>query len=116
MLASGARKSSKFVLKVRLSIKGKKFLKLMKSHSGIVRWFTVEAFELFFVGALALLFSLQHNVPAGIYLLKVNCEICSKLTIKTPERRHWHRSGVVIVHFEHISHLVLLFLLLTLNM
>ena len=33
--------------------------------------------------------------PAGIYLLIVNnrntrtrCEICSKLTIKTPERRH----------------------------
>ena len=36
-----------------------------------------------------------NTVPAGIYLLKVNnrntrtrCEICSKLTIKTPERRH----------------------------
>ena len=36
----------------------------------------------------------QHN-PTGIYLLKVNnrntrtrYEICSKLTIKTPERRH----------------------------
>ena len=35
------------------------------------------------------------HYPAGIYLLKVNnrntrtrCEICSKLTIKTPERRH----------------------------
>ena len=61
--------------------------------------------------------------PAGIYLLKVNnrntrtrCEICSKITIKTPERRHWRRSGVFIVSFEHISHLVLLFLLLTLNM
>ena len=27
------------------------------------------------------------------------------LTIKTPERRHWRRSGVVIVNFEHISHL-----------
>ena len=34
-------------------------------------------------------------LPAGIYLLKVNnrntrtrCVICSKLTIKTPERRH----------------------------
>ena len=34
------------------------------------------------------------TVPAGIYLLKVNnrntrarCEICSKLTIKAPERR-----------------------------
>ena len=62
------------------------------------------------------------TVPAGIYLLKVNnrntrtrCEICSKLTINTPERRHWRRSGVFIVNFEHISHLVLVFLLLTLN-
>ena len=60
--------------------------------------------------------------PAGIYLLKVNnrntrtrCEICSKLTINTPERRQWRRSGVFIVNFEHISHLVLVFLLLTLN-
>ena len=46
--------------------------------------------------------------PVGIYLLKVNnrntrtrCEICS---------------GVFIVNFEHISHLVLVFLLLALNM
>ena len=60
--------------------------------------------------------------PVGIYLLKVNnrntstrCEICSKLTINTPERRQWRRSGVFIVNFEHISHLVLVFLLLTLN-
>ena len=60
---------------------------------------------------------------ASIYLLKVNkrnirrrCEIYSKLTIKTPERRHCHRPGVFIVNFEHISHLVLVFLLLTLNM
>ena len=52
--------------------------------------------------------------PVGIYLLKVNngntrlrCKICSTLTIKAPERRH-------ISH--HISHLVLVFLLLTLNM
>ena len=56
--------------------------------------------------------------PACIYLLKVNnrntrtrCEICSKLT-KTPERCQ----AVFIVKFEHISRLVLLFLLLTLNM
>ena len=34
--------------------------------------------------------------PAGSYMFKVNnrntrtrCEVCSKLTIKTPERRHW---------------------------
>ena len=40
----------------------------------------------------------------------------SKLTIKTPERRRWRRSGVFIGNFEHISHLILVFLLLTLNM
>ena len=39
------------------------------------------------------------------------CEICSKLTIKPPERRH----GVSIVNFEHISHLFLVFLLFALN-
>ena len=62
------------------------------------------------------------SFPVGIYLPKVNdrntrtrCDICSKLTIKTPKRRHWRRSGVLIVNFEHISHPILLFLLLTLN-
>ena len=39
----------------------------------------------------------------------------SKVTIKIPERRQWRRSGIIIVNFEHISHLVLLFLLLTLS-
>ena len=34
------------------------------------------------------------------------CEICSKLTIKTPERR----SGIFIVNFENSLHLVLVFL------
>ena len=60
--------------------------------------------------------------PVGIYMFKVNyrnartrCEICSKLTVKTPERRHCRRSGVHIVNFEHISHLVLVFLLVTLS-
>ena len=60
-----------------------------------------------------------NSYPAGNCMFKVNnrntrtrCEICSKLTIKTPERR---RSGVFIVNFEHISHLVLVFLLLTLS-
>ena len=63
-------------------------------------------------------------IPANIYLFKVNnrnttkrCEICSKLTIKTPTRRHWRRSGffggfwtyftpissVYIVDFEQID-------------
>ena len=44
------------------------------------------------------------------------CEICSKLTLKKPERRQWRRSGVFIVNFEHILHLVIVLLLLSLNM
>ena len=32
--------------------------------------------------------------------------MCSVLTIKKPERRQRRRSGVFIVNFEHISHLV----------
>ena len=39
----------------------------------------------------------------------------SKLTIKIPERRQWRRSDVFFVNFEYILHLVLVFLLLTLN-
>ena len=62
--------------------------------------------------------------PANIYLFKVNnrnsrkgCEICSKLTIKAPEQRHWRRSiflllflnvfytfsSLSIVHFEQVN-------------
>ena len=77
--------------------------------------------------------------PAGNYMFKVNnrntrtrCEICSKLTISIPEQRNmfkvdnrntrtrceicWLRFGIFIANFEHISHLVLVFLILTLNM
>ena len=53
------------------------------------------------------------------HLFKVNnrntrkrCEISSKLTIKTPERRQWRRSDVFIVNSEHISYLFRVFLLL----
>ena len=42
---------------------------------------------------------------------RTRCEIWSKLTIKTPGRRDWRRSGVFIVNFKHISHRVLVFLL-----
>ena len=30
---------------------------------------------------------------------RTTCEICSKLTIKTPEQHHWRRSGVFIVNY-----------------
>ena len=43
---------------------------------------------------------------------RTSCEICSKLIIKTPERRPWRRSGVFIVSFEHISHLILVLLVI----
>ena len=61
--------------------------------------------------------TLEDTNPASNYMFQVNfkntrtrCEICSKLTMKIPERRH-----IFIVNFEHISHPVLLFLLLTLS-
>ena len=60
--------------------------------------------------------------PVNIYLFKVDnrntkkrCEICSKVTIKTPEQCQGRRSCVFIVNFEHILHLFLVFLLSTLN-
>ena len=31
------------------------------------------------------------------------CKICSKLTVKTPERHQWGCTGVFIVNFEQIS-------------
>ena len=70
-------------------------------------------------------FSSASNFPfhtGNIYLFKVSnrntrkiYEICSKLTIKTPERRQRHRSSVFVVNFEYISRLFLVYLLLTLN-
>ena len=41
---------------------------------------------------------------------RTRCEICSKLTIKTPERQHLRRSGVFIVNFEDVFYLVLVFI------
>ena len=64
----------------------------------------------------------SKQYPASNYIFKVDnrntrrrCEICSKLIIKIPERRQWRFSGIFIVKFEHISYLVLVFLLSTLS-
>ena len=43
------------------------------------------------------------------------CGICLKLTIKTPEQCQWHRSGVFIINFQHISHIDLVFSMLNLD-
>ena len=61
---------------------------------------------------------MADSFTVGIYLVKVNnrntrtrWEIWSKLTTKTPEHCHWRCYGVFIVNSDHISHLVLVFLL-----
>ena len=43
------------------------------------------------------------------------CEICSKVTIKTSERRYLRRSGVFIGNFKQLLYIVLAFILLILN-
>ena len=65
--------------------------------------------------------AVEIALPTKNNLFKVNnrnfwkrCEICSKLTVKTPERRQWRCSVGFIVNFDHIWHL-LVFSLLTLN-
>ena len=47
---------------------------------------------------------------------RTTCEMCLKLTTKTPEQHQWHRSDAFIVNIEQILyHLVLVFLRLTLS-
>ena len=68
---------------------------------------------------------LQENIRTNFSLTNINmpkvnkrntsgkyemCEIFSKLTIKTAERRQWRLSGICIANFKHISHLFLVFL------
>ena len=66
-----------------------------------------------------------RNNPTNIYLHKVNkrntrrrCEICSKLTIKTPEQMQWYRSGVLTVIYgdhltlDHVIYIIIIFRLL----
>ena len=65
---------------------------------------------------------LRRVFPGINYIFKVKnrntrtrCELCSKLTIKTPERSQWRRSAFFIDNLEHITHLALVFLLLPLS-
>ena len=59
---------------------------------------------------------------ANIYLFKTNnkntrkcCETCSELTIQKLERRYCCRFSAIIVNLEHVPHLFLAFLSLTLS-
>ena len=95
----------------RLALKLKE--KLEQPSSNEITWTLLTKSKrktgLFFIVKFELTF---HRYSLN-YLLKVNnsntrtrCEICLKLTIKIPERRQWRRSGIFIVNFKYISHLV----------
>ena len=84
------------------------FIDNLTIHLSTVFWRRLKTFlrvwTIFFVNK-----NLLTGIVAGIYLFKVNngnSEICSKLTIKTPERRQWRLSGIFIINFEQISHIV----------
>ena len=84
--------------------------------------YAILMYEIIYVIYIYIYIYIIYYIIYNINILKVNnrntrtkCEICSKLTVKTPERSR-RRSGVFIVNFEHISHFVLVFQLLTLNM
>ena len=84
-----------------------------------------EIYEQFFIYLTVtvikfLYFSCQNS--AGFWSFRVNnrnpklmCGICSKLTIKTPKRHHWRHSSVFIINFGQISHIALVFPLLTMS-
>ena len=50
-----------------------------------------------------------------IEILEQGVKYVPKLIIKTPERHQASHSAVFIFNFEHVSHLALVFLLLTLS-
>ena len=63
-----------------------------------------------------------QDYPVAIYFFKVSngnirivCEVCLKSTTKTPERGHCRLSGISVINFKQISHIVLVFPLLALS-
>ena len=70
---------------------------------------------------LTTVYMIQPKMTLSVCVISRPAITCSKLTIETLEQGvkyeqpHWRRSGVFIVTFEHISHLSLVFLLLTLT-
>ena len=74
------------------------------------------------ISKMVMLTSIRKYLTNVIYLFKFNnvstgimCKICSKLTTKSTERRHWRCSGNFIVNFEQISHIGFVFPLFGLN-
>ena len=95
----------------------------MKQLSNAVHLYFYQAVSILFLGnsfVMVMFLTYWKEAPVNIYLFKVShrknrkgCEICSKLTIQTAEQCQSRCSCIFIVNFEHISHLFLVFLLLT---
>ena len=108
--------SSRWKFNFVKSVKVKVFIKWLVTTLKrwyYLRWYLYSFFLLLSFYCLILLFSITFIYSTlfifaftsvqltGIYLLKVNnrntgisCEICSKLTKKTPELRHWHECNI----------------------
>ena len=56
-----------------------------------------------------------YDITSESILKHTRCKICLKLTIKAPGHCQWCYSGIFIVNFEHVLHLVLMFLVLNLK-
>ena len=100
------------------TLKMKSTIKFLKFFREIPKIFRSSYCFIYYLWTAASAFSF----PTDIYLFKVtftlleSCvKLCSKLTIKTPERHHWCRFGVFLVNFKHISS-EKIFLLLTSSM
>ena len=76
----------------------------------IQHWCTLGCRVMYVAYGLQWHWFMETYSPASKYMFKVNnestrarCEIRSKLTIKTPERRDWRRSSIFIVNFEQVN-------------
>ena len=89
---------------------------------GLIGWKLVEKWKIFAISSKRYLkwewfcFLQEVSNPVCIYLFQLNsgnikticdCDISSKLTIKTSKRHYWHRSGVFLFKFEQISYITL---------
>ena len=91
-----------------LACHAKHGVKILQHH---VRAKKIEPANIVILRNIFFIFSSETR-PGNIYFFKVSYksttkwfEICSSLTIKTPEWRHWRCFDVFTVNLEHISQL-----------
>ena len=90
-------------MKLKICLQQREYFLLFFFLAGLLQQFLAK----YQADKAIILFFLKLHKLAGNYMFEINnrnirtrCEICSKLAIKTQERR---RTGVVIVNFGHIT-------------